>query len=44
MGGVSNSSHQYYEAVDLQPEDTSVKGVENFFNFIKDYLLEIKSL
>lgn len=40
VGGVSNSSHQYYEAVDLQPKDTSVKGVETFFNFIKNYFTD----
>ena len=40
VGGVSNSAHQYYEAVDLQPKDTSQTGVKKFFNFIKNYFTE----
>jgi len=42
VGGVSNSAHQYFEAVDLQPKDTSPREVEKFFDFIKDYFTSNK--
>lgn len=37
VGGVSNSAHKDYYAVDLQPKDTSISEVTKFYNFIKDY-------